>query len=193
MPQKSSSTPGRQNKPQDNAAEEAVIDETVGGDSGGISCSQRRQGEEQAQQPGIELIKLVAYSPDLNPNEGLWKRMRAVATQHICHASLRELFLDCKALLDRNNQDPQAMIDRLWSRFEVDPNYAKQLLSHERELNVLCAGVSTVQPETETQARGRKLMVEAGVPLDVVLRREGWSEEEIVEIGRGVLNRERPQ
>jgi transposase len=82
-----------------------------------------------AQQLGIELIQLPAYSPDLNPIEGLWKWMRTEVTQHLCHASLRALFLDCTAFIERINQNPQAMIQRLWPRFELDPDYEKLLLS----------------------------------------------------------------
>jgi hypothetical protein len=90
------------------------------------SASVRRQAE----QLGIELVPLPAYSPDLNPIEGLWKWMRAEVTQHICHASLQELFSDCLAFIDRINQDPQAMIDRLWPHFDLDPEFEKLLLSN---------------------------------------------------------------
>lgn len=83
----------------------------------------------QAAQLGIEIIQLPAYSPDLNPIEGLWKWMRTEVTQHFCHASLQELFVDCKAFIDRINLTPLVMIDRLWPRFELDPDYEKLLLS----------------------------------------------------------------
>lgn len=83
----------------------------------------------QAQHLGIELIPLPAYSPDLNPIEGLWKWMRTEVTQHHCHASLDALSLDCQAFIQQINQEPQAMIDRLWPRFELDPDYEKLLLS----------------------------------------------------------------
>lgn len=84
----------------------------------------------QAQQLGIELVQLPAYSPDLNPIEGLWKWMRTEVTQHFCHASLRDLFLHCTAFIERINRDSNAMIDRLWPRFELDPDYEKLLLSN---------------------------------------------------------------
>lgn len=84
---------------------------------------------QQAQQLGIEIIQLPAYSPDLNPIEGLWQWMRTEVTQHYCHASLGELSVDCQAFIDRINQEPQAMINRLRPRLELDPDYEKLLLS----------------------------------------------------------------
>jgi transposase len=83
----------------------------------------------QAQQLGIALRQLPAYSPDLNPIEGLWKWMREEVTQHFCHAALHDLFLDCKAFIHRINLDPDAMISRLWPRFDLDPEYEKLLFS----------------------------------------------------------------
>jgi transposase len=76
----------------------------------------------QAQQLGIELIQLLAYSPDLNPIEGLWKWMRQEVTQHICHDSLHDLLPDCKTFIERSNLDTIAMISRLWPRFDLDPD-----------------------------------------------------------------------
>jgi transposase len=83
----------------------------------------------QAAHLGIELIRLPGYSPDLNPIEGLWKWMRQEVTQHHCHASLHDLFVNCKAFIDRINLDPDAMIARLWPRFDLDPQYEKLLVS----------------------------------------------------------------
>jgi transposase len=82
-----------------------------------------------AEQLGIQLIQLPGYSPDLNPIEGLWKWMREEVTQHFCHASLHDLFCDCKAFVERINSDPWAMISRLWPKFVLDPDYEKLLLS----------------------------------------------------------------
>lgn len=83
----------------------------------------------QAQQLGIELLPLPGYSPDLNPIEGMWKWMREEVTQHFCHASLHDLFLDCKDFIAHINLDPDAMISRLWPKFDLDPVYEKLLLS----------------------------------------------------------------
>lgn len=95
----------------------------------GASWHRSQMVRTQAQQLGIQLIQLPAYSPDLNPIEGLWKWMREDVTQHICHDSLHDLFLDCKAFIERINLDPDAMISRLWPRFDLDPDYEKLLLS----------------------------------------------------------------
>lgn len=85
--------------------------------------------QNKADELGIELIPLPGYSPDLNPIEGLWKWMREDVTQLCCHSSLRELFDACKAFIDRVNRNPLAMIDRLWPRFELDPEAEKLLVS----------------------------------------------------------------
>lgn len=78
---------------------------------------------------GLTLLPLPSYSPDLNPIEGLWKWLRQEVTQHHCYATMRLLFDACKAFIDRINQDPLAVINRLWPRFELDPDYEKLLVS----------------------------------------------------------------
>jgi transposase len=85
----------------------------------------------QADELGIELVQLPAYSPDLNPIEGLWKWMREEVTQHFCHQSLNDLFTDCLAFVERINSDPDAMVRRLWPKFDLDPDYEKLLVSAE--------------------------------------------------------------
>jgi len=79
---------------------------------------------------GFTLIPLPAYSPDLNPIEGLWKWMRSEVTQNHCHATMRHLFDACKAFIDRINVDPQAIISRLWPKFDLDPTFEKLLVSN---------------------------------------------------------------
>lgn len=79
---------------------------------------------------GFSLVPLPAYSPDLNPIEGLWKWMRQEVTRNHCHATMRELFDACKASIDRINTDPQAVISRLWPKFELDPDFEKLLVSN---------------------------------------------------------------
>lgn len=85
----------------------------------------------QAEKLGIQLVQLPAYSPDLNPIEGLWKWMREEVTQQFCHESLDHLFTDCLAFINRINSEPDAMVRRLWPRFELDPAYEKLLVSAE--------------------------------------------------------------
>lgn len=87
--------------------------------------------QDQAEELGIELIQLPSYSPDLNPIEGLWKWMREEVTQHYCHNSLHELFTDCIEFINRINSDPISVLNRLWPRFELDPDYEKLLVSTE--------------------------------------------------------------
>ncbi len=79
---------------------------------------------------GLEIIQLPGYSPDLNPIEGLWQWMREDVTQHYCHSTMRDLFLDCLAFIKRINLDPDLIISRRWPKFELDPNYEKLLVSN---------------------------------------------------------------
>jgi len=78
---------------------------------------------------GFTVMPLPGYSPDLNPIEGLWKWMREEVTQHHCYPTMRHLFDACKAFIHRINQDPLAVINRLWPKFELDPEYEKLLVS----------------------------------------------------------------
>jgi transposase len=79
---------------------------------------------------GFSLLPLPAYSPDLNPIEGLWKWMREEVTRNHCHASMRALFDACKAFIERINADPQAILSRLWPKFELDPAFEKLPVSN---------------------------------------------------------------
>lgn len=78
---------------------------------------------------GFWLIDLPSYSPDLNPIEGLWKWMREELTQHHCYQYLYQLERACFEFIDRINLDPDAVITRLWPKFELDPAYEKVLFS----------------------------------------------------------------
>jgi transposase len=78
-----------------------------------------------AQELGIELVQLPSYSPDLNAIEALWKWMREEVTQLTCYDSLRALFDACKTFIDQINGDPLQIINRLWPRFELDPEAEK--------------------------------------------------------------------
>jgi len=78
---------------------------------------------------GFTLIQLPPYSPDLNPIEGLWKWMREDLTQHHCYQYLYQLEYACLAFIDRINLDPDAIITRLWPKFDLDPEYEKLLFS----------------------------------------------------------------
>ena len=68
---------------------------------------------------------MPAYSPDLNPIEGLWKWMREEVTQLRCYDSVKSLSDACKKFIEKINQNPLGIIDRLWPRFELDPEAEK--------------------------------------------------------------------
>jgi len=78
---------------------------------------------------GIILVQLPAYSPDLNPIEGLWKWMREELTQHHSSKYLYQLEHACFDFIDRINLDPVSIITRLWPKFVLDPEYEKVLFS----------------------------------------------------------------
>lgn len=73
----------------------------------------------------IELMALPGYSPDLNPIEGLWKWMRKEVTQLCCHPNLKALFDACKAFVETINKNPLDLVNRLWPKFELDPEEEK--------------------------------------------------------------------
>ena len=78
---------------------------------------------------GIELVFLPGYSPDLNPIERLWDWMRDEVTRGHCHVNLKALRSACQDFIAGINADPEAVVDRLWPKFELDPEHEKLLLS----------------------------------------------------------------
>lgn len=84
---------------------------------------------QEAEALGFTLVQLPAYSPDLNPIEGLWKWMREELTHHHCYKYLYQLERACFQFIDRINRDPEAIITRLWPKFELDPVYENVLFS----------------------------------------------------------------
>ena len=91
----------------------------------GASWHRAKIVQQTAAELGITLVALPGYSPDLNPIEGLWKWMREEVTQHHCHDTLRDLFDACKSFIDEINRDALAVVQRLWPRFELDPEVEK--------------------------------------------------------------------
>lgn len=81
----------------------------------------------RAEELGIELVFLPGYSPDLNPIERLWDWLRDEVTRGHCHVSLPALVAACREALDRINADPLAVVDRLWPKFDLDPEYEAKL------------------------------------------------------------------
>ena len=82
----------------------------------------------EAARLGITIVKLPGYSPDLNPIERLWDWMREEVTRGFCHQSVAELIEACQAFIERVNRDPVALVDRLWPKFELDPEFEAKLL-----------------------------------------------------------------
>lgn len=95
----------------------------------GSPVHRARLAQDAASQLGLELVLLPGYSPDLNPIEGLWKWMREEVTSAYCQPNLAALFVACKKFIDDTNGNPQGMIDRLWPRFELDPEEEKLRVS----------------------------------------------------------------
>ena len=81
----------------------------------------------EAARLGIEVVRLPGYSPDLNPIERLWDWMREEVTRGFCHGSVPQLIAACQAFIARINRDPIALIDRLWPKFELDPEFEEKL------------------------------------------------------------------
>ena len=107
-----------------------VIDKTVYIIMDGASWHRSHIVAGVAEVLGFTLIRLPAYSPDLNPIEGLWKWMREEVTQQHCHSSIAALSQACHAFIERINLEPNLLIKRLWPRFDLDPDFEKLLVSN---------------------------------------------------------------
>lgn len=83
-----------------------------------------------AAQLGFTLVRLPAYSPDLNPIEGLWKWMREEITQLHCHPTLQALADACLEFINNINLEPDLLLKRLWPKFDLDPDFEKLLVSN---------------------------------------------------------------
>ena len=68
------------------------------------------------------------YSPDLNLIERLWDWMREEVTRGYCHASLAALRLACQQFIAGINAAPETVVDRLWPKFDLDPDDEAKLL-----------------------------------------------------------------
>jgi hypothetical protein len=90
-------------------------------------CHVAKAVQAEAARLGVEIVNLPGYSPDLNPIERLWDWMREEVTRGFCHASVPELIGACQAFIARINRDPVAVVDRLWPKFELDPEFEEKL------------------------------------------------------------------
>jgi transposase len=91
-------------------------------------CHRARVVTGHAEELGIELVFLPGYSPDLNPIERLWDWMRDEVTRCHCHASLKALRVACLGFIAGINACPVTIVDRLWPKFELDPEHEAKLL-----------------------------------------------------------------
>jgi transposase len=90
-------------------------------------CHVARPVTAEAARLGIEVVNLPGYSPDLNPIERLWDGMREGVTRGSCHGGVAELITACQASIARINGDPLGLIDRLWPKLELDPEFEEKL------------------------------------------------------------------
>jgi hypothetical protein len=90
-------------------------------------CHVAKVVKAEAARLGIEVVNLPGYSPDLNPIERLWDWMREDVTRGFCHGSVPQRIAACEAFIARVNRDPIALIDRLWPKFELDPEFEEKL------------------------------------------------------------------
>jgi hypothetical protein len=54
--------------------------------------------------------------------------VRQEVTRGFCHGSVAQLSEACQAFLARVNRGPVALVDRLWPKFELDPEFETELL-----------------------------------------------------------------
>lgn len=90
-------------------------------------CHTAKAVKAEAKELGIELVYLPGYSPDLNPIERLWGWLRDEVTRGHCHGSVTELTAACQRFIADVNRDPLALIDRLWPKFDLDPEFEAKL------------------------------------------------------------------
>jgi transposase len=91
-------------------------------------CHVAQRVTAEAARLGIAIVNRPGYSPDLNPIERLWDWMREEVTRGFCHPSVPDLVAACRAFISSINRDPIALVDRLWPKFELDPEFEAKLL-----------------------------------------------------------------
>ena len=87
---------------------------------------QVRQGAEDL---GITLERLPAYSPDFMPVEHLWQWLREEVTYHACYDHEIKLIAQVQAFEQFVNAKPTAVADRLWVKTTVNPDEEKLRVS----------------------------------------------------------------
>ena len=89
-------------------------------------CGKVRQTAEEL---GIKLMPLPAYSPDLMPVEHVWQWFREDVTYHACYDHESKLIAQAKAFEDAINAKPLEIADRLWVKTSLDPEVEKLRIS----------------------------------------------------------------
>lgn len=64
-------------------------------------------------QGAVVLVYLPAYSPDLQPEERLWRQWRPNVTHNHKRAAIEELLVDSDAWFERSNRSPAALLGML--------------------------------------------------------------------------------
>ncbi len=81
--------------------------------------------QEIAKRFNLELISLLAYSPDFMIVEALWCWLREDLTYHYCYESKDELVRAVDQFCRNINQDPVTVADRLWGASSLDEKVEK--------------------------------------------------------------------
>lgn len=91
----------------------------------GASCHRSGQVRQEAEDLGITLERLPAYSPDFMPVEHLWQWLREDVTYHACYDHESKLIAQVQAFEQSVNTMPTAVADRLWTKTALNPDEEK--------------------------------------------------------------------
>jgi len=86
----------------------------------GASYHKSDRVKERAEELGIKLQLLPAYSPDFMPVEHLWQWLREDVTYHACHKNECELIKQVRIFEDHINSEPLIVADRLWTKTSLN-------------------------------------------------------------------------
>ena len=95
----------------------------------GASYHRSEQVRQGAEDLGITLERLPAYSPDFMPVEHLWQWLREEVTYHACYVHEIKLIAQVQAFEQFVNAKPMAVDDRLWVKTTVNPDEEKLRVS----------------------------------------------------------------
>lgn len=87
----------------------------------GASYHRSAQVKQSAQDLGIRLEPLPAYSPDFMPVEHLWRWLREDVTYHACYDHESKLIAQVEKFEKTINAIPMAVADRLWTKTSLNP------------------------------------------------------------------------